>query len=103
MQINAKKYDVDMDFTLNGYCAGYAHKKNSSFVDSLSSLFSRLELKPVFYTRSGISDANVLNAKGIETFNLTDGTKYPHTTSEQIAVKDLIKLSEIVKKCITEL
>ena len=99
----AKKHKVHVVFSLNGYCAGYSHGKNSVIIDQIDSLYKKMGLKTTYYEYSGISDANVLNEKGIETYNLTDGTEHPHTTQEQITVKNLVKLEEIVKKCIAEL
>ncbi len=90
-------------FSSNGYCTGYTHNKQNPFIKQIEKIYSSLSLKPIFYSYSGISDANVLMEHGIETVNLTDGTKYTHTTKEQIAVKDLKKLSQIVVSCITNL
>lgn len=100
---SAKKWGVSYTVSLNGYCAGYVHNKHSKFISSISSIVSSSGLSPVFHTKSGISDANVLNVHDIETVNLSDGVQYPHTTNEQISVKDLEKLSEIIKKCIMQL
>ena len=99
----AKKYKTDATFTLNGYCAGYSHTKNTAFIKQIDAMYKNIGLKTMFYKYSGISDTNVLMEHGIETVNLTDGTKYSHTTNEEIAINDLIKLGEIVKKCIAEL
>lgn len=98
-----KNTQTKLKFTIDGYCAGYTHKKQSITITQIDKIYKQLGLKTSLYHYSGISDANVLNSHGIETYNLTDGSKYPHTTNEQIAIKDLIKLGEIVKKCITEL
>jgi len=99
----AKKYHVTCKFSPNGYCAGYSFVKSSVFVKQIASVYEKVGLKTQYYEYSGISDANVLNEHGVQTVNLTDGTQYPHTTKEQITVSDLNKLSEIVKKSITEL
>jgi len=99
----AKKWGVSYTLSLNGYCAGYTHKKQSKLISSISSILTSSNLSPVFHGKSGISDANVLNVNGIETVNLSDGVQNPHTTKEQISEKDLEKLSEIIKKCITQL
>ena len=99
----AKKQRVKVSFKLNGYCAGYTHKKEYPFINSLSTLLKKEGLIPVYHTHSGISDANVLNAKGIQTINLADGVQNPHTLQEQVKVKDLEQLSRIIQKCIREL
>ncbi len=99
----AKKTGAGVDFKLSGFCAGYTHEKDALFIESISEVFTKLNINTTFFMHSGISDANVLNAQGIETVNLTDGIKKPHTTEEQVAVIDLQLLCEIIKKCITEL
>ena len=99
----SKKYHVTCSFSTNGYCAGYSYAKLNAFIKQIASVYEKVGLKTQYYEYSGISDANVLNEHGIQTVNLTDGTQYPHTTKEQITVSDLNKLSEIVKKSITEL
>lgn len=103
VQVSSKKYGVNLKFELKEYCSGYTHKENVLLSKKIADIYSKVGLKTVFYTHSGISDANVLNAHSIETYNLTDGVKFPHTTHEQIAVQDLKTLSEVIKKCITEL
>ncbi len=103
VKASSKKYGVDSTFELKEYCAGYTHKEKEQLSKKIADIYSKLGLKTDFYTHSGISDANVLNAHSIETYNLTDGVEFPHTTEEQISVKNLITLSNIIKKCISNL
>lgn len=98
-----KNTEVKLNFTVDGYCAGYTYAKNDTFIKQIDAMYKNIGLETTFYEYSGISDANVLGEHGIQAVNLTDGTKYAHTTKEQITVNDLNKLSEIIKKCITEL
>ena len=97
------KYHCMPNFKMSGFCAGYTHSKNDAFVRAIHIALEQLGFSPVYYTHSGISDANVLNAMGIKTVNLTDGVPYPHTKNEQITVKGLEKLAAVIKKCIQEL
>ncbi|PIU74002.1 hypothetical protein COS77_03875 [Candidatus Roizmanbacteria bacterium CG06_land_8_20_14_3_00_34_14] len=99
----ATKYKVKYTFALNGYCSGYTHSYKDPLIGLVSNIFLQSAIKPVIYAHSGVSDANVLNEHGIKTLNLSDGVQFPHTTSEQINVQDLINLSKLVQKCITEL
>ncbi|MEK7522296.1 MAG: peptidase M20, partial [Patescibacteria group bacterium] len=64
----------------------------------INSVFIHLKIKTKFYNSFGVSDANILNEKGIETINLGDGITNPHTTDEQIEIKTLIQLKEIIKQ-----
>ena len=98
IQIGAKS-----KFTTEGYCDGYSHKKKSPFILKIAIIYTARGLTTQFYDHSGISDANPLNTHGIVAVNLTDGVKNPHTTNEEVAIKDLEMLSRIVVSCINKL
>jgi len=91
------KTNAKLKFWTDGYCPGYEHKKNSIYIKKIIKIFSDLNMKPKYYLKSGVSDANILNQVGIKTVNLTDGVKNPHTTQELIKIKDLNKLTEIIQ------
>jgi len=98
--IEVKKYQSQYEFYTDGYCAGYSFTQSDAFVKRIVSVYNHLQLPVKYFFRSGISDANVLNEHQIQTINLTDGAKYPHTKAEQIAVKDLESLSNVIVACI---
>lgn len=56
------------------------------------------------YTRStgGGSDTNVYNANGIKAVNINNGTKSVHTTDEYISIRDIEKISEVVRELIRQ-
>ena len=61
---------------------------------------------PTGYTddRSGVvpsESANVLNAAGITAVNLGTGYTGPHSLDEQVAVVDLVRITELVRALIT--
>lgn len=66
----AKKTRITLSFTTNGYCPGYKHKTTSPFIRKVKKLYQTLNIKPVYYQYSGVSDANILNKAGIEMVNL---------------------------------
>lgn len=90
-------------FETGGYCEGYNHKQENETVKKISDLYGGLGLMTQYYNYSGVSDANVLNGYGITTFNLTCAANFTHTTAEEIAVKDLDKLADIILACINKL
>lgn len=102
-ETETKKFQVSFDFLTDGFCDGYSFLKTDGFIKKIAGVYSTAGLKICYYDRSGISDANILNKHSIQTVNLTDGAKYPHTKEEQIGVDDLHKLMGIVTKCIVEL
>jgi len=88
------KYKIIIE--TDAYCPGYTHSKNSPSAHQINKIYERYDLKTTFYGKSGVSDANILNSKNIQTINLTDGVKDPHTINESVAIKDLERLSNIV-------
>ena len=93
---NIESVFKESNFIMNGFAPGYSHKKTSSLVKKVKEIYSSLNIKPQYYSSSAVSDANILNSKGIETINLGDGVVDAHTIKEQIMVSDLIKLNKIV-------
>jgi tripeptide aminopeptidase len=55
-----------------------------------------LGLTPVLVPSGGGSDANIFNAGGIATINISTGMDKVHTTEERIAVDDLVKCAEFL-------
>ena len=62
----------------------------------------KASLKPKFYSHSGISDANILNNKGIKTVVLSDGVENPHTTKEKISLESLEKMEKILEEILKD-
>ena len=93
---SAKKNKLTFIFKTDGYCPGYEHDPKSSFIKDVKKLLLKINLKPKLYYYSGVSDANILNYKGLKTVNVCDGVKNPHTLNEQIRIGGLKKLEEII-------
>jgi tripeptide aminopeptidase len=55
-----------------------------------------LGLTPVLVPSGGGSDANVFNAGGIATINISTGMDQVHTTEERIAVADMVQCTEFL-------
>jgi tripeptide aminopeptidase len=55
-----------------------------------------LGLTPALVPSGGGSDANIFNAGGIATINVSTGMEKVHTTEERIAVDDLVKSAEFL-------
>lgn len=98
----AKKNQIKLIFKTDGYSPGYIHKKTDPIIKKIALLFKEFNLKPIFYRFSGISDANILNEKGIKTIVFSDGVVNPHTVKERIAIDDLEKIKNIIIRLINE-
>lgn len=93
----------DSEFTANGFAPGYNHKKTSLLIKRVNKIYNSLNIEPKYYSYSAVSDANILNSKGIEVVNLGDGVENAHTINEQININDLTKLKMIIYKILRSL
>lgn len=91
------------NFSTFGFAPGYSHKKTSTLVKKVEKIYDFLNIKTLYYSYSAVSDANILNSKGIEVINLGDGVENAHTVNEQIKIDDLIKLKMIISKILRNL
>lgn len=93
----------DAKLKISGFSPGYSHKKTSVLIKKVKKVYDLLNIKTYYYSYSAVSDANILNSKGIEVINLGDGVQNAHTVNEQIKIDDLIKLKMIISKILRSL
>lgn len=87
---NAKiEYDYYWDFK------PYTINENSDVYRDIVKVISKVGLVPIPKISLGGSDANSLNAKGIESVNIGIGAQNPHSNDEFVLIEDLIKTAEI--------
>lgn len=60
-----------------------------------------LGLTPLLVPSGGGSDANVFNAEGIATINLSTGMVEVHTVNEHIAIEDMVQSAELLLRIVT--
>lgn len=75
---------------------GYKYDETAPHVQLAMQAVEKLGLTPNLFQSGGGSDANLFNGQGIPTVNLSVGYQAIHTVNEHIAVKDLVKVSELV-------
>ncbi len=89
-KLNAKiEYDFFWDFK------PYTIKENSDVYKDIVKAITKVGLVPNPKISLGGSDANSLNAKGIESVNIGIGAQNPHSNDEFVYIEDLIKSAEI--------
>ena len=89
-KLNAKiEYDFFWDFK------PYTIKENSDVYKDIVKAITKVGLIPNPKISLGGSDANSLNAKGIESVNIGIGAQNPHSNDEFVYIEDLIKSAEI--------
>lgn len=92
---NAKiEYDYFWDFK------PYTIKENSEVYKDIVKAITKVGLIPSPKTSLGGSDANSLNANGIESVNIGIGAQNPHSNDEFVFIDDLIKSAEIALELI---
>lgn len=82
-------------FNSHIYCSGYVYTRSDNNVKETSTIFRKLEIKPMYQKSFGGSDANAFIQNGVKIINIGYGAKYTHTTREQISVKSLVDLTRI--------
>ncbi len=95
--------DVEIKFTLDGYCSGYNHSEKDIFIKKIKKIYKKLNIPTVCDRSTGVSDANPLVEAGIKVVNLSDGVENAHATTEKISVQNLIKLEKIIFTFLTNL
>ncbi|WP_337019542.1 M20/M25/M40 family metallo-hydrolase [Oceanobacillus massiliensis] len=81
---------------------GYKQKAGDQVVEVARKAAKSIGRDSKLLKSGGGSDANVIAGLGIPTVNLAVGYEGIHTTAEQIAVKDLVKVAELVTAIINE-
>lgn len=87
---NAKiEYDYYWDFK------PYTLNEKSDVYKEIVKVISKVGLTPTPKISLGGSDANSLNAKGIQSVNIGIGAQNPHSNDEFVLIEDLIKSAEM--------
>ncbi len=75
--------------------------ESSPLIREIAAAIRASGLEPSLQPTGGGSDANVFNAAGIEAVNLGVGYANPHSVDEHIAVRDLVKITEVLRTLLT--
>jgi len=86
----------DAKLTLSGFAPGYSHGETSPLINKIKNIHTKLNIVSICDSYSAVSDANILNMKGIETINIGDGVYNAHTNVEYIKKNDLLQLKDII-------
>lgn len=82
-------YGVEVDFNIVQEFQGFRFGRNDPLLKAVRAAMRRVDIEPVSERHNGGSDANILNALGIRTLNLSVGMENVHSTSEYIRIEDL--------------
>lgn len=87
---------ASFDFRWELAYPGYKYDESHAHVKLAMTAVSNLGLTPKLFHSGGGSDANLFNSQGIPTVNLSVGYQAIHSTNEHIAIRDLVKVAEVV-------
>ena len=96
----AAQVGVDVDIALVHEYTAFALTGRSAVVRLSKAALADLGLKPQLMASGGGSDANVLNARGLPTVNLTAGMTQVHSPDEHISLDDLERLCGVALRLI---
>ncbi|HMA61473.1 MAG TPA: M20/M25/M40 family metallo-hydrolase [bacterium] len=97
-----KAFGADLDFQSNWDFKPYKISEKSRVYQDILKVYKQLGLKPRPVVSAGGSDANSLNAKGVEAINIGIGAQNPHSNDEFILLEDLSSTANIIHALIRE-
>ncbi len=71
-------------------------RQNDLFLNFMNDTFLKCGMRPEHVTSGGGSDANIFNAKGIRSINISTGMQKVHSTDEFIEIEDLVRGCRVV-------
>ncbi|MBP2077785.1 M20/M25/M40 family metallo-hydrolase [Oceanobacillus polygoni] len=98
----AASYGGSANVTIKVMYPGFSQKAGDQVVEVARKAAKSIGRESKLLKSGGGSDANVIAGFGIPTVNLAVGYEQIHTTNERIAVRDLVKVTELVTAIIKE-
>lgn len=100
VQRAAAETGVDVDVDLSNEFRAFSLTSRSPALRLAKAAVEALGIEPSVMTAGGGSDANVLNARGLPTINLSIGSMYAHSPEEYVALDELERLCSLVLQLI---
>ena len=101
MQMGAAQVGVDVEIALVHEYRAFELTGRSPVVRLSKAALAELGLEPRLLTGGGGSDANILNARGLPTVNLTAGMTEVHSPEEHVSLDDLERLCALVLRLVS--
>lgn len=98
----ASEMGAQVDFQSDIIYPAYMYDLEAPVVALAVEALKKSGCTPRTFHSGGGSDANVFNGMGIPTVNLAIGYEHIHTTKEQIAIKDMVKVTEVVVQIVKQ-
>ena len=84
-----EKYGATLEGGLTKSYTGYSYAENDPFVEEVVAACKKAGLEPVLAASGGGSDANNMNAGGLQALVLGTGMTKVHTTAEELSIANL--------------
>lgn len=96
------KYKARLKLRVEQTYRSFEVKKSARVLKLAVSAVKKSGIKPILKQTGGGSDANIFNAAGIPTIIMGAGADRVHTTSERVAVEDMLKGAENILNLLEE-
>ncbi|WP_019614290.1 M20/M25/M40 family metallo-hydrolase [Psychromonas ossibalaenae] len=92
----AAKHGAAIVIESNRSYDAYRIAENDPLLSAVKAAFTANDVEALPKSTGGGSDANIFNAKGLKTVNLSTGMAKVHTTEEYITVSDMTSITEFL-------
>ncbi len=100
LEERAAAHGATAEITVRRSYEAYALTECDEVVQLVTGAMRRLGITPLLVPTGGGSDANVFNAGGVQTVQISTGMEAVHTCAEHIALADMIQAAKIVQACV---
>jgi len=97
----AQKHGAGIEIVSTRTYNAYRISEDEAQIVAIKAAFEAIGIEPVTKPSGGGSDANIFNARGLTTVNLSTGMSKVHTTDEFIAVADMVAVTEFIRSYLT--
>lgn len=103
LQDATSRHGATVDVEVEREYSAFKLSERDKIVREVMAAARSVGLEPKLVASGGGSDANIFNAHGIRTVNVSTGMEKVHTTEEQIAVADMVECSGLVSAILTSI
>jgi tripeptide aminopeptidase len=100
LQQAAERHGATAEICVNRDYDGYRFDNDAPVVQLVSAAMRSLGLEPHLVATGGGSDANILNAAGISTVEISVGMADVHTCQESVVLSEMVSAAQVVLACL---
>lgn len=100
LEERAAAHGATAEVTVRRSYEAYALTESDGVVRLVTRAMRSLGITPLLVPTGGGSDANVFNAGGVQTVQISTGMEAVHTCAEHISLADMVQAAKIVQACV---